>query len=122
MVQWLSGWVDTRIEGDSMPIFLASILRGHLEVTKWLATHSRDRIEERFPFTKDPMVCAAVGGHLNILQWLREQRAAWNAQVCFGAACNGHLGVLKWLREEGCPWDETTCQGAAGGDHLTVVE
>eukprot|EP00588_Corethron_pennatum_P020430 CAMPEP_0194332666 /NCGR_PEP_ID=MMETSP0171-20130528/59922_1 /TAXON_ID=218684 /ORGANISM="Corethron pennatum, Strain L29A3" /LENGTH=51 /DNA_ID=CAMNT_0039094613 /DNA_START=21 /DNA_END=173 /DNA_ORIENTATION=+ len=51
------------------------------------------------------MTCwgAAKGGHLAVLQWLREKRCPWNSLTCMGAAKGGNLEVLQWAREEGCP-------------------
>ena len=34
----------------------------------------------------------------------------------------GHLDVLQWLRANGCPWDGYTCRGAAQGGHLEVLQ
>jgi hypothetical protein len=80
------------------------------------------------------------GGHLETLQWARENGCPWNEWTCSFAAegghlevaevgarerlpvgrgdvrvrgVGGHLEVLKWARENGCPWDETTCACAA---------
>jgi len=36
---------------------------------------------------------------------LKENGFAWNEATCAGAAIGGHLELLKWLREQGCPWD-----------------
>ena len=36
-----------------------------------------------------------------------------NTGTCGFAALGGHLEVLKWLRDNGCPWGEFTCRRAA---------
>ncbi|KAK3278740.1 hypothetical protein CYMTET_13335 [Cymbomonas tetramitiformis] len=95
------------------------------------------------------MACAqaASGGHLQVLQWAREQGCPWNAQTCCDAARGGHLEVLQWARawrnpwnakhvalrqsgghlevlrwahENGCPWDAWTCSAAARKVDITV--
>ena len=52
--------------------------------------------------------CAAVGGHLETLQWLRSQGCPWDERACAFAALDGHFEILKWLKSEGCPWDANT--------------
>ena len=47
-----------------------------------------------------------MGGHLEVLQWLREHHRPWGEVTCAWAAEGGHLGVLKWAWEHGCPWEE----------------
>ncbi len=64
---------------------------------------------------------AAIGGHLEILQWARSQGCAWNEQTY--AARGGHLELLlQWARSQGCPWDEQTCANAARGGHLELLQ
>ena len=46
---------------------------------------------------------AAENGHLDVLQWARENGCEWDYWTCCRAADNGHLYVLKWARENGCP-------------------
>jgi hypothetical protein len=33
-----------------------------------------------------------------------------NAGTCSRAAEGGHLEVLQWARDNGCPWDAMTCE------------
>ena len=63
---------------------------------------------------------AAAGGHLNVLKHLHENGCPWNEATCEYAAEGGHLDVLKYARDNGCPWNERTCLGAAWGGHLDV--
>ena len=49
---------------------------------------------------------AAEGGHLEVLQWARENGCPWDSDTCDKAAGKGHLEVLKWARQNGCPWDK----------------
>lgn len=52
---------------------------------------------------KDVCACsqAAEGGHLHVLQWLRENGCPWSEWTCAYAAYGGHLHVLRWLRANG---------------------
>ena len=51
------------------------------------------------------MICknAAKNGHLNILQYARENGCPWNKETCANAARYDHLNILQWAREHGCP-------------------
>ena len=42
-------------------------------------------------------------------------------QLSLCAARGGHLKVLQWLRLEGAPLGWQTCRGAAAGGHLVVL-
>jgi len=37
-------------------------------------------------------------------KWLR---AEW--KTCANAALGGHLEILEWVRDNGCDWNEWTC-------------
>lgn len=60
---------------------------------------------------------AAYGGHLEMLQWERENGCPWDKETCAGAAMGGHLEIMKWARANGCPWDWKTSHGAKQGGH-----
>ena len=64
------------------------------------------------------IVCtfAALGGHLEVLQWAHANDCPWDTITCKFAAQGGHLEVLQWLRANGCPWDWETCEVAAEGE------
>lgn len=71
-----------------------------------------------------PLTCAfaARGGHLDIIEWLREHGGDWKTHTCSNAAFGGHLDILKWARKEGCPWDSKTCALAAKGGNLEILQ
>ena len=48
---------------------------------------------------------AALGGHLEVLKWARENGCEWDSDTCSNAAIEGHLEVLNWACENGCPHD-----------------
>ncbi|GMH93436.1 hypothetical protein TrST_g7471 [Triparma strigata] len=63
------------------------------------------------------------GGNIELLRWLREEKEVpWDGQACYEAAKEGHLEVLQWARENGAPWDDQTCAFAAQGGHLRVLQ
>jgi len=57
---------------------------------------------------RDDVCIAAIGGHLEVLEWVREHLCPWDASTCACAANAGRLEVLKWARENHCPWDART--------------
>ena len=74
------------------------------------------------PWDASTCTCAALGGHLEVLQWARENDCRWDEKTCACAALGGHLEVLKWARANGCPWNLLTCAKAAEYDHLEVLK
>ena len=50
------------------------------------------------------------------------ERCPWYAVTCRAAAAAGHLEMLQWARQNGCPWNEETCWEAAGQGHLEMLQ
>ena len=48
---------------------------------------------------------AAMGGHIEVLKWLRAEGCPWDQWTCFFAVHQGHVEILRWARKNGCPWD-----------------
>jgi len=48
----------------------------------------------------NPYVCAqaALGGHLRVLKWLREQGYSWVDSTVRQAEKGGHTEILNWIR------------------------
>jgi len=66
---------------------------------------------------------AALGGHLHIVKWARENDCHWG-NTCCNATKGGHLHIIKWAIENGCDWGDT-CHAAAAaalGGHLHIVK
>ena len=59
------------------------------------------------------MLHAALGGNLELVQWLRGEGCPCNRWACFYAVALGHVEVLRWARENGCPWNTGTRDLAA---------
>ena len=73
---------------------------------------------ERIPWNIWTRALAAARGHLEVLQWARENDCPWDEETCSNAALDGHLEVLQWARENGCPWNELTRELAASKGYV----
>ena len=100
--------------------------RGHLEAIKEMRRSKARGTGEsaRARWSEAAVEQAAKGGHLEVVQWLRQNGCPWNSTTCYLAAKGGHLDVFKWLRDQDppCPWNEGTCTDAAWGGHRNVLE
>ena len=76
-----------------------------------------------FIATKYVMDCAARGGSVSVLSWLRSRGAPFDEHTCANAAGSGHLDALIWLRGLGqrCRWNAMTTTRAANGGHFDVL-
>lgn len=67
-------------------------------------------------------VCAAQGGHADVLAWLWERGAPLSDAVCVDAANNGHVHVIEWAVAKGCALTPALCSAAAAeGDLATLM-
>jgi hypothetical protein len=66
---------------------------GHLDVLRWLRAK-----EGRCSWTPNVCMRAVEQGHLHVLEWLRGGSSPfpWDEQSC--AAAGGRVEVLQWLR------------------------
>ena len=71
---------------------------GHMELVKYLCGEGGFAMDERV------MVHAAIGGNLELVQWLRGEGCPWDDLTCSQAVHLGLVEVLGWVRENGCPW------------------
>jgi hypothetical protein len=52
---------------------------------------------------------AAKYRNMKILEWVYTvDISAFATSTCENAALGGHLHILQWLRERRCPWNEMT--------------
>ena len=90
--------------------------KGHLEIVKYLCSI----------YTKylGAFVCsmAAEGGHLNVLQWLRESGCNWDSETTQCALERGNLEILKWATENGCPIRSTASETASRYGNLHILK
>jgi hypothetical protein len=77
---------------------------GSIDALRWLQNLLKGRDDVHVFTYGDMCLGAAAGGHLRVLQYLREQGCTWGIRVCSAAAESGDLAVLRWLHEQGCPW------------------
>ena len=59
-----------------------------------------------------------------MLQWAREHHCPWDVFVCIYAAERGHLEVLQWVRENdgtGEVWNEDGVRNCVGGPRKQEV-
>merc|ERR1719313_1168234 len=98
--------------------------RGHLEAIKEMRRSKEPGTDEsaRARWSEDAVEKAAKGGHLEVVQWLRQNGCPWDSMTSFHAAHGGHLEVLQWVRQNGCPWDSMTSFHAAHGGQLEVLK
>ena len=90
------GWDDC-----DDPYQVAAIV-GPLEIIQLLHSHDSEWDEDAI------VEKAAEGGHLDIVQWAKENGCPLTESACQYAAGFGHFDTLKGLRDMGCPWDEGT--------------
>ena len=93
---------------------------GSMEILEYLR-------ERGYKFRGEACTCAAWGGHLEALKWLRglDPPCYWSRFVTDKAAPEGHLEVLKWLRDQDppCPWEKTQCKDIASDNgHQHIVK
>ena len=100
--------------------------RGQLEAIKEMRRSKARGTDEssRARWSVEAVEQAAKGGHLEVVQWLRQNGCPWSSRTCYRVAERGHLDILKWARSQGppCPWDLWTCTWAAKEGHLDVLK
>ena len=86
---------------------------------------------ERVPVGREDVLGAAKGGHLEVLQWARQNGCPWDNNAAREGhllvrgtrAGTRHLEVLQWARQNGCPWDVRSCiYSAQNRGHLDVLQ
>ena len=71
----------------------AAAYQGNLEMVKYC-------VANECPIYEYTCTCAAGGGHLEVLKYLREEaKARWDGWTATRAAQNGHLHILEYLVE-----------------------
>jgi hypothetical protein len=86
-------------------IWLAST--GSLELIKELRDHPMLIFAWGANAEWGSMACAeaARGGHLDMLQWLRQIGTSCDMDTVYNAIENDHVHVAEWAVENGCPYD-----------------
>jgi len=88
-----------------------------LELLKWA------REEKECEWDRHAINAAAKQGNLEMVKYCVANKCPINWSACGCAASGGHLEVLKYLREEAkAPWDSATASWAAENGHLHILE
>ena len=115
-------WMTTQgYPWDLECMWTAAAWTGRREVIQWSLARGLGSWQPTPPGALRLTQAAALQGHLEMLQWLRERGCPWDERTCAAAACGGHLALLRWARANGCPWDDRTCVQAAQEGHLEVL-
>lgn len=82
------------------------------------------RLHDRIGYTQSDLPCnsAAYGGQLEVLRWLRQKGFYLTATAMVWAAKRGHLDVIRWLYANGCLPHTAVSALAAEGGHLSVLQ
>ncbi len=88
-----------------------------LELLKWA------REEKKCDWCGGTIIAAASQGNLEMVKYCVANECPIDESACAAAAIGGHLEVLKYLREEAkVPWDRHTANWAALTGHLHILE
>jgi len=126
VLAWL---VENGCQWDAAECCQAGASGNHLAVVHWVMSNSPDRTlvagvlmdasarghlktierfwieEHRNAIGTTCMEGATVGGHVHVLDWLKEHGCYGSAELCAIAAELGHVGALEWLLGQGLTWD-----------------
>ena len=120
---------------DYRPAMRSAAYEGHIDIVKLLLEKLRKRhgdngmysalySRHEFYTTLDcdyPMYCAAVGGHITIVELMMENGANdYNLAIC-GAAQHGHINIVKLLLEKGANNYDDILEKAVEGKHVDIV-
>ena len=113
-------WGSKRVEGAVYEGDLVNYaaFQGSVEILRWLME------EKGCEPNGGTGWLAAMGGSVEILEYLKGEEYEFREDACRGAARGGHLKALKYLRglDPPCPWDMLTCSSAAWGGNLDVLK
>ncbi|GLC40937.1 hypothetical protein PLESTB_000964800 [Pleodorina starrii] len=106
---------------------VAAVRSGHLAVLQWLVgpEAGRDGRTVLLSDTQDLMYEAAVGGRVEMLEWMRAQGCSFRGESNFAAAASyGNVALLERLAGWGCPLEAarggTYARASYNGDLATL--
>ncbi|GMF19341.1 unnamed protein product [Phytophthora fragariaefolia] len=98
--------VNLTVESDAMNALVAAVEGGHRNCVEWLVAHFRELYEGSSPASTTAMDAAAAVGHVDILQFLRDEptTCVWqtSTKAVDEAARQGFVDVLRWLHFDRC--------------------
>ncbi|KAI8926731.1 hypothetical protein BC831DRAFT_455225 [Entophlyctis helioformis] len=102
---------------DATGIINTAAHSGHLGAVIWAYEHG----DPTGGYTA--IANAALGGHLDIAQWLHKHDYYVTSRACDAAAENGHLHIMEWFHANGLDgFTSDAMDDAAAGGHLDVVK
>jgi hypothetical protein len=81
--------------------------------------------QQRCAFTADVMRAAALKDDLHMCQYLYAEQCPWTKSATEAAARCRHVDTLRWLLQQGCPYDAHAVRLAAAGEvegNLSVLK
>ncbi|KAH7468936.1 hypothetical protein PRIC1_009980 [Phytophthora ramorum] len=94
------------VESDAMNALVAAVEGGHRNCVEWLVAHFRELYAQSSSASTVAMNAAAAVGHVDILQYLRDEPTTckWqtSAKAVDEAARQGFVDVLRWLHFDRC--------------------
>ena len=106
------GWVRTTPENDARCAL--AILRGQAAtpVTSDVPVYKEDAW----------MLQSAYNGVLGLLVWLHARASGLHRYTLQSAVRGGHMHVLNWMRDIGTPWEPGMCATAAEAGRWEVLQ
>jgi hypothetical protein len=97
---------------------------GHHVLIEWIASKLPKTNHALLEWSSDLYLCAAHGGHIRVLTWLRAANlgVGFNRDVSDIAAEKGYLHILKYLRNDGVTFTAETCARAALGNQFETLK
>ena len=115
--------VREKVVYDSMLMFVAGYM-GSKETLQYMQRKGipLDLVSRKVRTAAASMEGASMGGHFEVIKWLRSEGCYWDEFSSSLVASSGNLKLLKWAKKDGMPWsDELVCEGASGGGKLEIL-
>uniref|UniRef100_A0A6V1T749 Uncharacterized protein n=1 Tax=Heterosigma akashiwo TaxID=2829 RepID=A0A6V1T749_HETAK len=130
VIKWLTEKRNCSVGPNSID-FAAEF--GHLDIIDYLHSFHRrlilnpaDDLQEVLPASELAMDCSASNGHLQVFEWLRENRPELKHTnlALDKAAANGHFTMLKYLHEleDEAEFSSLAMALAAQNGHFEILE
>lgn len=121
--------VNLTVESDAMNALVAAVEGGHRDCVEWLIANFRQLYEQSSPTSTTAMDAAAAAGHVDILQYLRDEQIPrkWqtSSKAVDEAARHGFVHVLRWLhfdRSNHVEDEEVVDDESSGDEEVTMTD
>jgi hypothetical protein len=96
---------------------------GRLDILKWLLAMMDPHLIGNIQYLgKTASGHAALGGYLDVLEWLYEFGAQISDDISLYATTEGHLHILQWLHQKGLLKLEHLDIAAINNNHLHILQ